>query len=598
MWTPQRHTTTYQQLQGPTLTEKRWLAKRAIDWSGMYLPTHVNKSSSCGRAVEAMFDSFTKNETWAAEMVDSWGKTSSGIFYGNSYYPGVIDQCLNVKSPDNAIHGKYCVINIRKASHKKTVHHINLPVTLEHLGLTPFIINDKVTNGTFFRYATCIPDVCSTEELWASLVQEYWEKDYNLLYTFCQPDEMFTAFTAGDIAFIAVVSILFSLMLAAGIVDVYIQNTNNKTLAKGGLKYLLPFSVYTNTQKLFELNTKSSPGTISCLHGIKVLSMTWVIFGHQQSASLQLNANTQDMWKRVNKFLYQAIANAYFSVDTFFMVGGLLLSCSAFRQLKRTGKFNVALFFLHRLVRLVPAIAIVAGLYATVVHFFMSGFFADFWHYWEATCSQIWWRDILFINNFVNEPAGLGLGGDCLGQCWYLAVDTQLYLVAPLIFLPLYYYAPVGKVWMYVLCVLSIYIPAQIIYTYDLPPSSFLVARNADVYYNKVYLTPWCRAGPWLVGIWLGYIMYTQDHKRVVLKKWQVVGGWTAAVCTGVLLVFGVWSYNTVPPKADYDIVTQVVYGGLQRFMWGVVMAWIIYACHYGAGGLVNDFSPPHLAAT
>ncbi|KAG7173663.1 Nose resistant to fluoxetine protein 6-like 4 [Homarus americanus] len=497
MWTPQRHTTTYQQLQGPTLTEKRWLAKRAIDWSGMYLPTHVNKSSSCGRAVEAMFDSFTKNETWAAEMVDSWGKTSSGIFYGNSYYPGVIDQCLNVKSPDNAIHGKYCVINIRKASHKKTVHHINLPVTLEHLGLTPFIINDKVTNGTFFRYATCIPDVCSTEELWASLVQEYWEKDYNLLYTFCQPDEMFTAFTAGDIAFIAVVSILFSLMLAAGIVDVYIQNTNNKTLAKGGLKYLLPFSVYTNTQKLFELNTKSSPGTISCLHGIKVLSMTWVIFGHQQSASLQLNANTQDMWKRVNKFLYQAIANAYFSVDTFFMVGGLLLSCSAFRQLKRTGKFNVALFFLHRLVRLVPAIAIVAGLYATVVHFFMSGFFADFWHYWEATCSQIWWRDILFINNFVNEPAGLGLGGD---------------------------------------------------------------------------------VRPWLVGIWLGYIMYTQDHKRVVLKKWQVVGGWTAAVCTGVLLVFGVWSYNTVPPKADYDIVTQVVYGGLQRFMWGVVMAWIIYA--------------------
>ncbi|XP_042209412.1 nose resistant to fluoxetine protein 6-like [Homarus americanus] len=193
---------------------------------------------------------------------------------------------------------------------------------------------------------------------------------------------MFTAFTAGDIAFITVVSILFSLMLAAGIVDVYIQNTNNKTLAKGGLKYLLPFSVYTNTQKLFELNTKSSPGTISCLHGIKVLSMTWVIFGHQQSASLQLNANTQDMWKRVNKFLYQAIANAYFSVDTFFMVGGLLLSCSAFRQLKRTGKFNVALFFLHRLVRLVPAIAIVTGLYATVVHFFMSGFFADFWHYW------------------------------------------------------------------------------------------------------------------------------------------------------------------------------------------------------------------------
>lgn len=33
-----------------------------------------------------------------------------------------------------------------------------------------------------------------------------------------------------------------------------------------------------------------------------------------------------------------------------------------------------------------------------------------------------------------------------------------------------------------------------------------------------VYLMPWCRAGPWIVGIWLGYVFHRQGHKKVILK--------------------------------------------------------------------------------
>ena len=41
---------------------------------------------------------------------------------------------------------------------------------------------------------------------------------------------------------------------------------------------LLAFSVYTNARKV--LTTTQSPGSISCIHGIRFLSMNWVILGH------------------------------------------------------------------------------------------------------------------------------------------------------------------------------------------------------------------------------------------------------------------------------------------------------------------------------
>ena len=49
-------------------------------------------------------------------------------------------------------------------------------------------------------------------------------------------------------------------------------------------QFLLCFSLYTNGCKL--LNTKQSAETLSCLNGIRVISMMWVILGHTIALSL------------------------------------------------------------------------------------------------------------------------------------------------------------------------------------------------------------------------------------------------------------------------------------------------------------------------
>lgn len=50
-----------------------------------------------------------------------------------------------------------------------------------------------------------------------------------------------------------------------------------------GKQYLLfsAFSVYTNGLKLFETNQASSREIIACLHGIRALSIMWIVHGHR-----------------------------------------------------------------------------------------------------------------------------------------------------------------------------------------------------------------------------------------------------------------------------------------------------------------------------
>jgi len=45
-----------------------------------------------------------------------------------------------------------------------------------------------------------------------------------------------------------------------------------------GLQCLLAFSAYTNVRKW--MNTSSPPDDISCLHGIRVISMSWIVLAH------------------------------------------------------------------------------------------------------------------------------------------------------------------------------------------------------------------------------------------------------------------------------------------------------------------------------
>ncbi|XP_064108308.1 nose resistant to fluoxetine protein 6-like isoform X2 [Macrobrachium nipponense] len=570
-------------------------------WS-LYLPTEVKNNSLCRSALDAMMTELSEMEiTPSHKLVDSWGKTSSGYMIGLMAFHGVYDECKNFVSSPNATgegsyKGRYCNINLKKFQRKKLIYQereehpvFSLPwVHPAEVGSTiiDVLLSRTLANGTQVGYSTCIPDVCTGLDLQESLEEVVRDTDFILQGINCHLDLTSDPFSTEDIVFIVVLSVIAGVIVLASVVDIYIQKSGNKSLSKGGLRYLLPFSAYTNVQKLFHMNTETTPETITCLHGIRVLSMTWVVWAHQQMTTFVYTTNLFSMFDKMRGLLYQTALNGFPSVDTFFFIGGFLMAYSVLRQYKRSKRFNLFLFYFHRVLRLVPPILLTAGLYATVAKYFLGGPLASIWNYTRDICQRNWWMDVTFVSNF----GWLFDEQSCLGQCWYLAVDSQLYLVAPLILLPILYNERLGMVWLYIVTMASFIVPAAVNYAYDLPPTSLLLDPKGTDFFNYNYCAPWCRAGPIYIGIWLGVFMANNGSQKSKLKPWEVLAGWTVAILTGLMVVYGVWSYNVYPRKIPYDVMTQLLYGGLHRPAWAAALAWVVFACYNGYGGFIDDF--------
>ena len=117
---------------------------------------------------------------------------------------------------------------------------------------------------------------------------------------------------------------------------------------------LLAFSIHKNTAKLLKISPPSKDH-LACLDGIRFLSITWVMLGHWYSFTFwQLKANNllycYDTLK--GNWWFQAIDNAFFSVDTFFLLSASLVTYLSMKELDRNkGSMNVPLFYIHRYLR-------------------------------------------------------------------------------------------------------------------------------------------------------------------------------------------------------------------------------------------------------
>lgn len=92
---------------------------------------------------------------------------------------------------------------------------------------------------------------------------------------------------------------------------------------------LLSFSAVSNFRTICDSAVGSD--TISCIHGIRALSMVWIILGHTCIIAFKYSDN-MELRKVVEKqFFFQTITNGAFSVDTFFFISGFLVSFIYFR---------------------------------------------------------------------------------------------------------------------------------------------------------------------------------------------------------------------------------------------------------------------------
>ena len=141
------------------------------------------------------------------------------------------------------------------------------------------------------------------------------------------------------------------------------------------MNFVKCWSVFENGKRLLSVATPPTGTDLGAIHGIRFLSMAWIILGHTFYFGFALmcklpatvvpycsyvnlfSANPNDVLD-VNKhgFFFQAILQAVFAVDTFFLLSGCLLAYTFFPLIRKqpealnSCKFWAS-FYLHRIWR-------------------------------------------------------------------------------------------------------------------------------------------------------------------------------------------------------------------------------------------------------
>lgn len=66
-------------------------------------------------------------------------------------------------------------------------------------------------------------------------------------------------------------------------------------------------------------------------------------------------------------------------------------------------------------------------------------------------------------------------------------------------------------------------------------------------------------------------------------RKLVCLVGWVLAIGLGLSSVYGVYTFYKEGGR-PFNKAENVIYGTFSRFVWGLALAWVIYACNKGYG--------------
>ncbi|XP_067947839.1 O-acyltransferase like protein-like [Watersipora subatra] len=349
-------------------------------------------------------------------------------------------------------------------------------------------------------------------------------------------------------------------------------------------KLIQTFSLYKNVTALFQ--TKQPKGAVRSLDALRVFNMNWIILGHTYSMGAAFMQETLSNAKlaveKVKDYTFMGVYSGMLAVDSYFFISGLLVSYLFLKtSAKNKGRWGpqLLIYYIHRLWRILPLYGILILVYAAFGQYLGSGPLFDWQSERVRDCNNNWWANLLFINNFY-KPREM-----CLGWSWYLSNDMQFYVIAPIILIPLFLNAIAGGIIIGICFVAHWAVTAILWWRTD--GQSYM--QDPNIYY-EAYITPYCRIGPYLVGLMLGYIFY-KDYK--LKQKLVAIVLWIVTIFLMGVVVYGqygdVKDYGVTKP--GWNRVQRTFYETFSRDVWGLCMAWIVYACNQGYAGKISTFT-------
>lgn len=137
------------------------------------------------------------------------------------------------------------------------------------------------------------------------------------------------------------------------------------------------------------------------------------------------------------------------------------------------------------------------------------------WHLYDdyvtSGCSSYWWANLLFLNNFIPN----GMGNECFGPSWFLAVEMQLFLFGAS-FTALYLLFSKGYLWISAGVIFILEIMLRIILATEYEISiAFTAKMNIENETMQIFFVkPYCRITVYLFGFICAIIYFQHQHQK------------------------------------------------------------------------------------
>lgn len=357
------------------------------------------------------------------------------------------------------------------------------------------------------------------------------------------------------------------------------------------------FSLRRNVQRL--LDTSTSDTEIGCLHGIRVLSLAWVVLVNSLMRQVLFTRNAVRLfteWRR-KSFLYPFIGNGNLSLDSLFALSGLLVGYACSLRLdKQVGKMKWGAYIFNRWWRIAPTLVMVAVVYISLFPYLTNGPLSLPSAPDQEACVRWGWMNALLVQNLFAPSI-------CMNWTWFLAVDFQLFLLTPVLLWLLYRRPRLAYLAVFLIVLASWIASGVLSQIHHLPVSQFILQDAGNLThasstndsskvlnvndFTRLYLyQPWAHAGSFFLPLLLGYLLYASSQ-RASFSARTVRAAWVTAAAVSAAVLLGVRKELVGDRTSSQG--TAALYNAVHRTVWALAVGWVVVACSTGHGGPVNS---------
>lgn len=309
------------------------------------------------------------------------------------------------------------------------------------------------------------------------------------------------------------------------------------------------FSLRANLARL----VRQPEGRLGSIDGLRALAILWTVAFHAAWYS-GYNVPPATYFRLLRDPALLPLWRGHAGVDLFFVLSGFLIASMLLDERDRTGTIRVGLFYVRRLLRLWPALAAAAVLYAIVV----------------GGNNETLWANLLYVSNF------LPVLHSAMTWTWSLAIEEQFYLLAPWGILLLAPLTPRARIaWLVAIAGVFVAIGAWVIAAggFGLHDSEVALDREIGDWaraFDALYTKPWMRIGPLLAGVAAAGIRRTPGTIAALGRHPGFASaGALAAIAVAILSIE--WPLLLGAPRA-----IEIAYLAIARTAFGAACAYLV----------------------